>query len=76
MALLKAIEVDAGLPVYYHDQMSTDLQKAVKLASEIEGAIKENQFELFSRLFTEILINLQKSRHYFAGITPVGLTRA
>lgn len=47
MALLKAIELDTINPVYFHHQMSTDLQKTFKLASEIEEAIHENQFELF-----------------------------
>lgn len=47
MALLKAIELDTINPVYFHHQMSTDLQKTVKLASEIEEAILDNQFELF-----------------------------
>jgi len=47
MALLKAIELDTINPVYFHHQMSTDLQKTFKLASEIEEAIHENHFELF-----------------------------
>ncbi len=47
MALLKAIELDSTVPIYFHLQMSADLQKTVKLASEIEEAIRDNQFELF-----------------------------
>ena len=47
MALLKAIELDSNSPIYFHHQMSADLQKTVKLASEIEEAIRDNQFELF-----------------------------
>ena len=47
MALLKAIEPDSNSPIYFHHQMSADLQKTVKLASEIEEAIRDNQFELF-----------------------------
>ena len=49
MALLKAIELDSISPIYFHHQMSADLQKTVKLASEIEEAIRDNQFELFSQ---------------------------
>jgi len=47
MALIKAIELESTSPIYFHHQMSADLQKTVKLASEIEEAIRDNHFELF-----------------------------